>query len=92
MKAPRPKQSWWVYLVRCADGSLYCGVTTDVDRRVIEHNKALCGARYTRSRRPVMLVWFEKRRSRSLALKREWAIKQLDRRAKEALICGTGRC
>ena len=83
---------WQVYLVRCADGTLYTGVTTDLMRRVAEHNGtngtngAKRGARYTRSRRPVVLVYGEPAASRSAACKREAAIKRLTRREKLALI------
>ncbi len=77
---------WWVYLARCSDATLYCGVTTDLDRRFDEHNHALKGARYTRSRRPVEMVWSQKQKTRSAALKREYAVKQLSRREKEALV------
>jgi putative endonuclease len=75
----------WVYLVRCRDGSLYCGWTTDPDERVARHNSGR-GAAYTRSRRPVRLVYAERMRGRIAAMKREWAIKQLDRRAKLLLV------
>ena len=76
--------SWFVYLLRCADGTLYAGVTTDLDRRVAEHN-AGTGARYTRSRRPVALIHHETAPDRSAAQQREAAIKRLPRKAKLAL-------
>jgi predicted GIY-YIG superfamily endonuclease len=76
---------WFVYVVRCGDDSLYTGVSTDVEARVAVHNDGR-GARYTRSRRPVTLVYVERRRSRSAALRRELAIKALPRSAKLALI------
>lgn len=76
----------FVYLLRCADGSLYTGVTTDLARRVQEHNSGVRGARYTRSRRPVKLVHSEACDSRSAALKREAAIKRLPRAAKLMLV------
>ncbi|MBS0210325.1 MAG: GIY-YIG nuclease family protein [Planctomycetes bacterium] len=76
---------WFVYLLRCADRSLYTGITTDVERRCAQHNAGR-GARYTRSRTPVKLVYQETAASRGLALRRELQIKALDRRAKEALI------
>lgn len=75
----------WVYVVRCADDTLYTGYTTDVDRRVDEHN-AGTGAKYTRGRRPVELVHAEGYESRSAALRREHAIKTLDPAAKRALV------
>lgn len=76
---------WWVYLLRCADGSLYTGITRDVERRLKQHN-AGTASRYTRSHRPVTLVHQEEHASRSLALMREAAIKALSRRQKQALI------
>ncbi len=80
---------WLVYMLRCADGSLYTGVTTDTARRVAEHNGTLAGkgARYTRVRRPVELVWQEGGHDRSSALKREYALKKLRKADKERLIC-----
>lgn len=79
--------SWFVYLVRCADGTLYTGITTDLVRRVAEHNGiGGLGARYTRSRRPVTLVYREPVASRIEACRREAAIKRLPRGAKLALI------
>jgi predicted GIY-YIG superfamily endonuclease len=85
--APRPAgtQPWSVYLLRCADGSLYAGSTTDVDARARAHNDGR-GARYTSGRRPVEVVYQEDCGSKSAALKREHALKQLTRSAKEALI------
>jgi putative endonuclease len=78
--------AWWVYLLRCADGTLYTGITTDVMRRVAEHNgDGGAGARYTRSRRPVQLVYVEAAASRAAASRREAEIKQLDRARKLAL-------
>jgi putative endonuclease len=78
--------SWFVYLLRCADGTLYTGITTDVVRRVAEHNgEGGLGARYTRSRRPVTLVYVEPAESRATAARREAAIKQMDRAGKLAL-------
>lgn len=74
----------FVYLVRCRDGSLYCGWTTDVEARVAAHN-AGTGARYTRARGPVELAWSEECADRSAALRREAAIKRLSRKAKVAL-------
>jgi putative endonuclease len=77
-------------MLRCADGTLYTGITTDLDRRIAEHNgDGPAGARYTRSRRPVQLVYRESARSRSDASQREAALKQLDRARKLAL-CAAG--
>ncbi|MCI0479915.1 GIY-YIG nuclease family protein [Candidatus Uhrbacteria bacterium] len=72
---------WHVYLVRCTDGSLYTGISTDVEARVAAHN-AGTGAKYTRSRTPVELVWTERKASESSARKREAAIKKMTRSEK----------
>ncbi|MCF6291212.1 MAG: GIY-YIG nuclease family protein [Desulfobacterales bacterium] len=77
---------WYVYIVRCRDESLYTGITTDVGRRVMEHNHETNGARYTRPRRPVRLVYQEQAPSRSAALKQEARIKRLRAPAKKRLI------
>lgn len=80
---------WFVYILRCADGSFYTGITRDVMRRVEEHNHDdMAAAKYTRGRRPVMLVYSEACLSRSAACRREFAIKQLNRGQKTALIDG----
>ncbi len=79
--------SYYVYMVRGADLSLYTGITTDVTRRLKEHNGELKGgAKSTRMKRPVKLVHMEEYPSRSLASRREYAIKQLTRLEKEKLI------
>jgi len=79
--------SYFVYIVRCADDTLYTGITTDVDRRVIEHNEdSMVGAKYTRSRRPVCLVYKNHFPDRAAASREEHRIKQLSRLAKENLI------
>lgn len=78
---------WHVYILRCADGTLYTGITNDLTRRCDQHN-AGTASRYTRSRLPVALVYQEEQGSRSLALKRELAIKKLSRQQKELLIGG----
>ncbi len=75
----------FVYLLRCRDGSLYCGWTVDLDARVATHNAGK-GAAYTRSRRPVRLVWHETCADRSAALRRELAIKRLARSEKLLLV------
>lgn len=77
--------SWWVYMVRCSDGSLYTGMAKDVARRAEEHNSGK-GAKYTRSRLPVELVYQETLPDRSAALRREAAIKKLTRGQKLALL------
>jgi len=79
------KASWFVYIVRCKDGTLYTGTTTDVERRISEHNQGELGAKYTKVRRPVRLFYAEEAATRSSALQREYAIKQLSKMAKEAL-------
>lgn len=78
--------TWFAYMVRCSDHSLYTGVTTDLARRLAEHNSPKGGARYTRARQPVRLVFAEKLASRSLACRREYAIKRLPAAAKKRLI------
>jgi putative endonuclease len=79
--------TWTVYIVRCADGSLYTGIATDVARRVEEHNSDnLLAANYTRSRRPVALAYQELAVTRSAAGKREYQIKLMSRKEKEALV------
>ncbi|MCP3953921.1 MAG: GIY-YIG nuclease family protein, partial [Desulfobacterales bacterium] len=80
---------WHVYIVRCADDTLYTGIATDVKRRVAEHNSGQ-GARYTRGRGPVTLVYHETVKDRSAALRREHAIKKLRSPAKQNLIAGHG--
>lgn len=77
---------WFVYILRCADGTLYTGVTTDVARRVAEHNASLRGAKYTRVRRPVSLARQEAFPDRSSACVREAAIKKLSRAEKMDLV------
>jgi len=74
-----------VYVVECADGTYYTGWTTDLHRRLSEHNLSKNGSRYTRARRPVVVRYVEECASRSEALKREAAIKTLPRIGKEAL-------
>ncbi len=76
-----------VYLLRCADGSLYCGWTNDLDRRLAAH-QAGTASRYTRSRLPVELVWSRTLGSRSEAMREEARIKRLPREAKDALVRG----
>jgi len=81
--------SWAVYLLQCVDGSLYTGVTVDVQRRLAQHNGERSGGpRYTRGRRPVQLLWWEPAENRGAAQRREAAIKRLPRNAKLALCQG----
>ena len=77
---------WYVYVVECSDGSLYTGITVDIERRVKEHNSSKKGAKYTKSRRPVHLVYSETLECRSSASKRESVIKKLSRLEKLNLI------
>lgn len=82
---------WFVYMVRCADGTLYTGITTDVRRRLEEHNQDdRLGARYTRARRPVELCYLERAENRSEAARREAGIKRLSRPGKDRLIAESG--
>ena len=80
------EKEWWVYIVRCSDTSLYTGITTNLERRVSEHNDSKKGAKYTRNRRPVDLVYSEAQTDRSAASKREYEIKRLSRVDKLKLI------
>ena len=77
---------WNVYIVECADGTYYTGITTDVERRINEHNYSFKSAKYTRSRRPVKLVYVESSENRSTASRRERQIKRLSRSKKTLLI------
>ena len=82
---------WFVYIVRCADDTLYTGIARDVARRIVEHNSNnLLAARYTRARRPVALVYEEAVQTRSAAARREYEIKQLTRAGKEEFIGKSG--
>ena len=85
LKNGEPAVSWFVYILRCADGSLYTGITNDLPRRLAQHN-AGTASRYTRSRLPVALVYQEVQPNKSIALKRELVIKALYRQDKEALV------
>jgi len=78
--------TWYVYIVQCRDKTLYTGISTNPETRVAEHNTGQNGAKYTRARRPVSLLYTEPAASRSAALKREIAIKRMTRQAKLALI------
>jgi len=77
--------SWYVYIVECHDRTYYTGITTDIARRISEHNHSPKGAKYTRARRPVVLCYHEKYEDKSAALKREIAIKKMKRTEKSAL-------
>lgn len=84
-------ESWAVYIVRCADRTLYTGIARDVHARVRAHN-AGTGAKYTRGRNPVKLVYLESAPTRGAALRREHAIKRLRLEVKQQLIAATRRC
>ncbi len=80
-------QAWSVYLLRCADNTLYCGITTNLQKRLRQHNGELVGgAKYTKIRQPCELVYAEYAENRSHATQKEYAIKQLSKAAKEYLI------
>ena len=80
--------TWYVYMVRCSDGTLYTGITNDLEKRIEAHNNGKDGARYTRSRRPVKLVYSEQVESKSAAASLEYQIKKMPRSKKEKLIKG----
>ena len=78
--------SYFIYIVKCNDNTLYTGITKDLNRRVYEHNNSNKGAKYTKARRPVKVVYKENAINRSVASKREYEIKQLKREDKLNLI------
>ncbi len=78
-------EKWYVYILKCADDTLYTGVTTDLKRRVYEHNHSSLGAKYTKPRRPVTLVYQETHQNRVEATKREAELKKLNRLEKQRL-------
>ena len=78
--------TWHVYIIECADHTLYIGITSDLDRRIATHNAGTSGAKYVRSRRPVTLRYAHPFADQGLALKEEFRIKQLSRVAKLALV------
>lgn len=77
----------YTYIVECSDGSFYTGWTNDLEKRIKVHNEGK-GAKYTKCRRPVVLVYYEKFQTKEEAMSREWAIKHLPRRKKEEMIRG----
>jgi putative endonuclease len=85
--APTAAATWSLYILRCSDESFYTGVTTDIDRRFREH-EAGRASRFTRTRRPVVLVYQEKCGTRSQALSRECAVKSMGRHKKKDLVAG----
>jgi len=77
---------WYVYVLECADKTLYTGITIELDRRIEEHNLSVKGAKYTKMRRPVKLVYFCEKENKSEAAKEEYRIKKLNRKDKLELI------
>ena len=77
---------WFVYIVKCSDGTLYTGIATNLNKRLDEHNNSKKGAKYTKVRRPVTLVYSEESQNRSSASKREYEIKKLSRLEKIKLV------
>lgn len=86
VNASDPSTSWMVYILRCSDGSLYTGITTNLERRLVEHNSPAGGSKYTRPRRPVALVYSEAAASRREATQRESQIKALTLLQKRQLL------
>jgi putative endonuclease len=78
-------KKWYVYILKCADNTLYTGVTTDLERRVNEHNHSPLGAKYTKPRRPVNLIYKETHTNRSEATKREVELKKMPKAEKQRL-------
>lgn len=78
--------SWYVYMIRCENDTLYTGVTTDVDRRFKEHKEGKTGAKYTRANKPLAVVYTKRFKNRSNAQREEWKIKKLSKAEKETLI------
>ncbi len=87
---PAVETVWYTYIVRCQDHTLYTGIAKDPEKRLAAHNTGKNGAKYTRSRRPVHLVYLEPFPSRAAAAKREYALKQLDLAAKLQLLQDKG--
>lgn len=86
MKSTNNVKQWFIYMIRCSDMTLYTGITTDIERRVREHNHSdRLGAKYSKLRRPVYLVYREETENRSSALKREHHIKKMPKKMKEKL-------
>ncbi len=86
MKRQKTEHFWFVYLLRCRDRSLYTGITKNIPQRLHDHNHTYKGAKYTRGRRPVSLVYSEEQSSRAAAARREYQIKNFSRKQKEQLI------
>lgn len=79
------KKTWWCYIVQCSDNTLYCGISTDLQKRIKTHNSGK-GSKYCRTRLPVHLKWFAEFENKSLASKEEWRIKRLSRIEKLKLV------
>lgn len=77
---------YFIYIIKCSDKTLYTGYTNDLEKRIETHNSGKAGAKYTRARRPVKLVYSEQFETKSEALKREWVIKKMTREEKLELI------
>ena len=84
-------KSWFIYILKCADNTLYTGSTNDLEKRVKVHNEGKTAAKYTRARRPVKMVYSEEFKTKSKALKREWEIKKMEREKKIEIIKKGGR-
>ncbi len=82
---------YYLYILQCADDTFYTGITTDLERRVEEHNTSALGAKYTRGRRPVKLVYSEKYETRSLATREEMRLKKLTKDQKLQLLDGLSK-
>ena len=78
-------KQWQVYILRCSDNSLYTGITNDIEKRLHKHNSGR-GAKYTKTRRPVVLVFQEEHETRSAASKREYEVKQYSKEKKEEMV------
>ncbi|HMS91785.1 MAG TPA: GIY-YIG nuclease family protein [Candidatus Absconditabacterales bacterium] len=76
----------YVYIVRCSDDTLYTGIAKDLDNRIYDHNNSKIGAKYTKSRRPVFLVWHKKTINRITASREEFRIKHMGKQKKELLV------
>ena len=83
---------YYVYIVQCADNTFYTGVAKDLEKRIDEHNTSYTGAKYTKARRPVKLVWSKRKRNRAFAQQEESRIKKLSRQDKYKLIKKNANC
>ena len=84
-KRSKKAVAWLLYILKCSDNTFYTGITNDLSRRLTQHNNGTA-SRYTRSRFPVKLIYHEKCRGRSQALKKEYAVKQFSRKEKESYV------